>query len=88
MARAARGKKAHNPNTLESVFGRALRTARQGRSISQEALAAEAGYHRTYIGQIERGEKSPSIRTVFDLAKVLGLRPSLLIADTEDALSA
>jgi transcriptional regulator with XRE-family HTH domain len=88
MARANRGKKAHNPDTLESVFGRALRTARLEKSISQEALAAEAGYHRTYIGQIERGEKSPSIRTVFDLCKVLRLRASALIADAEDHLSA
>jgi transcriptional regulator with XRE-family HTH domain len=74
MARAALRRKAENPNTLECVFGRALRKARRQKSISQEALAAEAGYHRTYIGQIERGEKSPSIRTVFDLSQVLGLK--------------
>jgi DNA-binding XRE family transcriptional regulator len=59
-----------------------------GESISQEALAAEGGYHRTYIDQIERGEKNPSIRTVFDLCKVLRLKASALIADAEDALSA
>jgi transcriptional regulator with XRE-family HTH domain len=30
-----------------------------------------AGYHRTYIGQLERGEKSPSLRTISDLAEAL-----------------
>lgn len=51
--------------------------------LSQEELAARAGYHRTYIGQLERGEKSPSLRTLFNLSATLQVSPSALIRRVE-----
>lgn len=53
------------------------------RLLSQEALALESGYHRTYIGMIERGEKSLSLRTLFDLATTLKARPSAILRRVE-----
>lgn len=38
---------------------RVLREIRKSRSLSQEELGARSGYHRTYIGLLVRGEKSP-----------------------------
>lgn len=52
-------------------------------AVSQEELAARAGYHRTYIGQLERGEKSPSLRTIFNLCSTLQVNPSVLIRRVE-----
>ena len=46
-------------------------------------LGAKSGYHRTYIGQLERGEKSPSLRTLFNLAATLGVAPSKIVAAVE-----
>ena len=69
--------------TPEQAFGDALRQLRRKVGISQEALADAAGYHRTYIGQLERGEKSPSLRTVFDICTTLKVKPSILIRATE-----
>ena len=40
-----------------------IRTIRQERGISQEKLAALAGLHRAYVGQIERGEKNIGLKT-------------------------
>ncbi len=67
--------------------GRVLRNVRQTRDLSQEELAARAGYHRTYIGQLERGEKSPSLRTVFNLCSTLQVNPSVLIRKVERSLT-
>jgi transcriptional regulator with XRE-family HTH domain len=70
-------------NSPERAFGRVLRSVRESRDLSQEDLAARAGYHRTYIGQLERGEKSPSLRTIFDLSATLQISPSVLIRRIE-----
>jgi len=80
QTQAARGQK----TSPEIAFGRALR---REQGVSQDELGALSGYHRTYIGQLERGEKSPSLRTVFNLAGTLGVAPSKIIRDTERAAS-
>ena len=41
--------------------------------LSQEAFAHEAGIHRTYISDIERGARNPTITVVERLAKFLGV---------------
>lgn len=70
--------------TAEECFGQALRENRKARGLTQEALAFESGYHPTYIGQLERGEKSPSLRAIFGVASVLQVRASELIRHVED----
>lgn len=80
MGKAAAQKHTRSP---EHAFGRALRKVRQQRGLSQEALAFVTGYHRTYIGMLERGESSPSLRTIFNLAASLRVRPSRLVKASE-----
>ena len=53
------------------------------RGLSQEDLGFESGYHRTYISMLERGLRNPSLKTVFELAKVLEVSPSKLVQDLE-----
>jgi transcriptional regulator with XRE-family HTH domain len=77
---AAHRSKALSP---EAAFGHVLRELRKSRSLSQDELGAKSGYHRTYIGLLERGEKSPSLRTLFNLAKTLEVSPSAIVKDTE-----
>lgn len=45
-------------------FADSLRNARENAGISQEQLAERAGLHRTYISQLERGLKSPSLDVI------------------------
>ena len=66
-------------NSLEKAFGSVLRRLRQGRGLSQEALGFESGYHRTYISLLERGRKSPSLQTLFNLSGALKIDPAELI---------
>ena len=67
----------------EKALGLVLRALREKSSLSQEALAYEADLHRTYIGQLERGEKSPSLKTVFAIAASLDAAPSEIIRNVE-----
>jgi transcriptional regulator with XRE-family HTH domain len=54
--------------------------------MSQEALAGAAGYHRNYIGQLERAEKSPSLTALFILARVLNTQPSVILRKIEKGM--
>jgi transcriptional regulator with XRE-family HTH domain len=73
------------PLTIEEAFGLTLQKMRKARKISQEELGFESGYHRTYISQLERGLKSPSLKTIFQLAAALKASPSALVLSVERA---
>jgi transcriptional regulator with XRE-family HTH domain len=65
------------------AFGLAVRWFREERRLSQETLGHRAGVHPTYVGQVERGEKSPTIGTVFKLSAALDLAPGQLVEAAE-----
>lgn len=54
-------------------FGQRIAELRKEMGISQEVLAFNCKFDRTYIGYIERGEKSPTINTIARLAKGLNI---------------
>lgn len=52
-------------------LGHAIKEQRSALGISQEELAARAGLHRTYVSEVERGERNPSIGSIEKLAQAL-----------------
>ena len=70
----------------EKAFGQALREIRESRKLSQEQLALESDFDRTYMSLVERGIQSPTIRTIVKLAETLKVRPSLMIRRMERIL--
>lgn len=56
---------------IRSDFGKQLRKLRKEAGYSQEELADLAKLHPTYIGQIERGLRNPSLVNLQKLAKAL-----------------
>jgi transcriptional regulator with XRE-family HTH domain len=72
-------RKRANTSNPKLAFGIVLRALREQRGFSQDSFAHLSGYHRNYIGQLERGEKSPSLSALFNLSEALKLRPSQLV---------
>ena len=64
---------------LQSVVGENLRAYRRARGINQEDFADRLGLHRTYLGDIERGERNLSLQKVELFAELLGLEPLSLL---------
>lgn len=72
-----------------SSFGTLLRRYRRAQGITQQALAATAGYSEVYIGMLERGDRLPSGATAEALADALALgrhQRESLIAATHTAI--
>jgi transcriptional regulator with XRE-family HTH domain len=61
------------------LFGQRVRELRLAKGVSQEALADEAGVHRTFMGSVERGERNISLENIVKIAKALNCRPSKLL---------
>jgi transcriptional regulator with XRE-family HTH domain len=59
-------------NILNQI-GRNIRIHRQRRGLSQEQLALSSGLNTSYLGQIERAEKNPTILTLEKVANALDL---------------
>jgi len=70
----------------QKAFGVVLRQLRLDNGYSQDSYAHQTGYHRNYIGQLERGEKSPSLKALFDFAGSFELKPSELLKKVEERL--
>lgn len=60
-------------------FGERIKVLRKERSWSQEKLADKTGFHRTYIGMIERGERNPSLININVFAETFGMSISELL---------
>ena len=64
---------------LLNEFGERIKQLRLQKNISQDKLSFLTGFHRTYIGMIERGERNISISNIAVFAKVFELNISELI---------
>jgi len=73
---------------LPVMLGELLRTARESAELSQEQLALQAGVDRSYISQLERDLKSPTVQMLFRLCQAMRASPSKIIASLEQQQSA
>lgn len=53
------------------LFGQRLRALRKAANLSRERLAEQTGITCNYLGEIERGEKWPSLQVLSSLAKAM-----------------
>jgi transcriptional regulator with XRE-family HTH domain len=64
---------------IVNEFGERIKQLRDEKKISQEKLAFITGFHRTYIGMIERGERNISLTNIAVFAKAFELIVSELL---------
>lgn len=69
-----------------ALFGEVISDLRRNARLSQELLADKAGVHRTYISQLERGLKSPTLAVLLKLATALEVNPSKILLLLERSL--
>jgi len=68
---------------LQQIFGEIIKQLRIKRNLSQETLAFNADIDRTYISDIEKGERNISMQVAFKLANALQISFSELIKEIE-----
>lgn len=74
----------HNDKSIELLaFGRALRKIRKEKKLTQDELSLYSRVDRSYISELENGEKAPTLLTITALARALHVKASVLIEGYE-----
>jgi len=76
------------PSKLDRTLGLEIQRRRLAKGWSQEYLAEVTGLHRTYISQLERGLKSPSVRVLSHITNALNTTMGEFLRVIEELLSA
>jgi len=69
---------------LQRILAENVLFLRKEMGISQEKLAEICGYHRTYIGAIERGERNVTLSTIESLSFAFGINPYQLLVPNKN----
>lgn len=69
--------------TVIAALSQVMKEIRKDRGLSQRELARRTGMHRTYLRDLERGIRNPSLSIVYLLATALEVRISDLMARAE-----
>lgn len=67
----------------EVLLGKEIARLRKRIGLSQEELGFRAEVHRTYVSQLERGLKSPTLSMLLKLSGALKVTASRLVATVE-----
>jgi transcriptional regulator with XRE-family HTH domain len=62
-------------------LGEKIRTLRRRRGLTVQGLASACSLSKGFISQVENGRTSPSLNTLTEMAKALGVSPALLVAN-------
>lgn len=75
-------------NQLNAMLvGKAISKARQNKGITQEVLSGLADIGRTHLSAIERGERKPTLETLWRIAFALNMQPNELVRKIELEIS-
>lgn len=72
-----------NSAVIKSDFGSTLKKIRLQKKLSQEAIADKTGLHRTYISDVERGDRNISLVNISKICLALNVSPSFFFSEIE-----
>jgi len=70
-------------NEFHAIASR-IRSVRKSRGMTQEQLAEKVGLSTTYVGQIERSERVPTLNSLFGILKALKIEAAAMFAGLDD----
>lgn len=73
--------KAKEKKEFAKLVGQRIKDTRKANGFTQERLAEEAGYDSAYIGHVETGRYSPSVYTVWRMAKAMKIDLADILKD-------
>ena len=74
------------PTLDPMIVGKVVADFRKRKGLSQEVLSGLADIGRTHLSAIERGERKPTLETLYRIAVALDVRMSEMIAEIEKQL--
>lgn len=69
------------------IVGETISYFRKKKNISQEVLSGLADIGRTHLSAIERGERKPTLETLFRISSALDIKMSDIVKEIENRLS-
>lgn len=69
---------------MRKLVGRNIRQIRQKKGLTQERFAEISGFSQQYISGLEQGRRNPTVVTLYELAKALGVSHVELVRPTKE----
>lgn len=76
----------YNPELDSKIVGKVIANFRKAKGISQEVLSGLAAIGRTHLSAIERGERKPTLETLYRLSNALNIRMSDIVKEIENQI--
>ena len=67
------------------IVGRILAEYRERKGLTQDVLSGLAGLDRTHYSKLERGERAPTLETLFKIGQALDIPPHMILKSIEEA---
>jgi transcriptional regulator with XRE-family HTH domain len=68
---------------MRKLVGVNVRRVRQERGMTQEELSVRSGFSQQYLSGLERGQRNPTIVSLYELAQALETSHIELVTPTE-----
>ena len=86
MAKPIGADRKREARNLGEALGVELTRLRVAKGWTQQRISEMLGYDVSYVRQLEKGSKSPTLRTLSNFAEIYSLRVSVLIGRAERLL--